>query len=608
MISSRFLPAIGAVLAAVLTVAPTGIAFSEGEPGMALPERLGFPKDARVLIIHADDAGMCHAANEATIAGLQSGAFSSASVMVPCPWFTEFAAFAREHPEADVGLHLTFTSEWKKYRWGPVAPKSEVPGLLDPSGFFWSSVKDVVAHAKPVELEREMNAQIDAALAAGIKPTHLDSHMGTVFATKEFFEVYLRVAAERGIVPMVPSPTPALLAARPVRGVEDVAAYLREIDSAGYPLLTELNPGLPGKTAEERRQSLHAFLDKLQPGVTQLIIHPASDGPELQAITRSAAERALDAALLSEPATLEKIKANSITVIGWRKVNELFAKNPPTPPGHALKQPPGRIGLAELYSYDRTLPLNAKRTLSKETDAYTLFDVKFESTHDEIVPGLFLLPKNLEGKAPCVICMHGNTSNKRELLSVMEGLAAHGYASIAIDADFHGDRKEKGKSTLSLFFNQTRDAMVQTVVDLRRTIDFLEEQPEIDSRRLGYIGASLGGILGLIFAGVDDRLDAMVSVGGGGSLDAFLRGLPVPEELSKAWDPIDPIHYARSISPTALLMMHCRVDLIVPADSAKAIFELAREPKKIIWYKTGHVMPHPEIVKQSVEWFKEHVR
>jgi cephalosporin-C deacetylase-like acetyl esterase len=228
--------------------------------------------------------------------------------------------------------------------------------------------------------------------------------------------------------------------------------------------------------------------------------------------------------------------------------------------------------------------------------------------HGETVPGLLMLPKGRTEKLPCVICMHGHLSNKRELLPVMEGLAKEGYASIAIDVEWHGDRQEKGKSMISLEFYRTRDAIVQTIIDLRRTIDFVQAQPEIDANRIGYIGASLGGILGLILAGVDSRIDAMVCVGGGGSLQAFFRFLTVPADLAKAWVPIDPINFAECISPTALLMMHSKTDLIVPPSAAKAIYERVGEPKKLLWYKKGHVMPADEIVEESVKWFGEHLR
>src|SRR5687768_7497171 len=166
----------------------------------SLVERLGFGKDERVLMIHADDVGMCHSVNAASIKAMTEGVVSSASVMVPCPWFPEIAAWSREHPEADLGLHLTLTSEWRQYRWRPVSPPDQVRGLIDPEGFMWRSVADVKKHASAREVETEIRAQIERALKFGMKPTHVDSHMGTLFADSAFFEAYVRVARDVKII------------------------------------------------------------------------------------------------------------------------------------------------------------------------------------------------------------------------------------------------------------------------------------------------------------------------------------------------------------------------------------------------------------------------
>ena len=155
-------------------------------------ERLGHAPDARVVVVHADDIGMCHSANVGAFEALDGGVVSCGSLMVPCPWFAEAAEIARQRPEIDLGVHLTLTSEWEVYRWGPVVGRDAVPSLCADDGCFYPTTEEVLAHATVEDVERELRAQIDKALAAGVDVTHLDSHMGTVFAPP-LLEVYARL-------------------------------------------------------------------------------------------------------------------------------------------------------------------------------------------------------------------------------------------------------------------------------------------------------------------------------------------------------------------------------------------------------------------------------
>src|SRR5712691_8253131 len=159
-------------------------------------ERLGYPADSRLLIVHADDLAVAHSVDTASFEALDKKAITSASIMVPCAWLTEVASYAKDHPDADLGLHLTLTSEWKIDRWGPVESKDKVASLLDPSGYLWPETAPAARNLKPEQAEREIRAQIERAMALGIHPTHLDSHMGVLFSTPELFTVYVKVAHE----------------------------------------------------------------------------------------------------------------------------------------------------------------------------------------------------------------------------------------------------------------------------------------------------------------------------------------------------------------------------------------------------------------------------
>src|SRR2546430_10864281 len=159
-----------------------------------LADHLGYPPGTKLIIVHADDLGETHAVNAAAIKSLEAGSVNSASLMVPCPWFPEMADYAKSHPSADFGLHLTVTSERVYYRWGSVAPADKVPSLLDENGYFhhdWENNPPI----QPKEVEIELRSQVERALAMGVRPTHLDSHQYRLIMNgKELFGVMLRVA------------------------------------------------------------------------------------------------------------------------------------------------------------------------------------------------------------------------------------------------------------------------------------------------------------------------------------------------------------------------------------------------------------------------------
>jgi predicted glycoside hydrolase/deacetylase ChbG (UPF0249 family) len=278
-------------------------------------ERLGYPANSKLLIIHADDLAAAHSIDVASFDALEKGAVTSASIMVPTPWITEVAAYARAHPNADLGLHLTLTSEWETYRWGSVSPPDKIPSLLDSTGTFPNDESVVAARAKPAEAEREIRAQIDRALALGIRPTHLDSHMGSLFTTPELIATYVKVAREYHL--------PFLA----VRG--DPNAPLG-------PSLTDKDVLLDAVVIADRqvsRDQWKAFYLKtiadLKPGLTELIVHLGHDDSELQAVTvdheaYGSAWRQRDYEVMFSPEFKKALKDNHVILVTWRELGKLL--------------------------------------------------------------------------------------------------------------------------------------------------------------------------------------------------------------------------------------------------------------------------------------------
>ncbi|HEX9085607.1 MAG TPA: polysaccharide deacetylase family protein [Gemmatimonadaceae bacterium] len=279
-----------------------------------IAERLGRPAaDSKLLIIHADDLGAAHSVDAASFEGLDRGAVSSASIMVPTPWVTEVAAYARAHPNADLGLHLTLTSEWETYRWGSVAPADKVPSLLDSAGTFPNDEKVVAAKANVVEVERELRAQVDRALALGIRPTHLDSHMGSLFTTPELIATYVKVARAYHL-PFLALRGDPRTAPQPPLSTNDV--LLDAVVIAG--------PEIP-------RDQWKAFYLKsiadLKPGLTELIVHLGHDDSELQAVTVNhepygSAWRQRDYDVMTSPEFRKALQDNHVILVTWRELQK----------------------------------------------------------------------------------------------------------------------------------------------------------------------------------------------------------------------------------------------------------------------------------------------
>ena len=279
-----------------------------------IAEKLGYSKEAKLLIIHADDIGVAHSVNAASISAFEKKGISSGSVMVPCPWFPEIAAYARDHSGLDLGIHITLTAEWKNYKWGGVLSSKEIPSLLNKEGFFFESVAEFVKNAKPAEVEKEVRAQIDRAIAFGIKPTHLDSHMGSLFALPELFAIFQKIGREYKM--------PVLI---PMNMIRQGAPHLQGKIEPGQPTLTQLFSLSMSIPPEKWNETYNQFIEKITSGLNEIIGHLAFDNEEMQAVTIDHPDfgslwRQRDYHFVTGDELKGILKKNNIHLVTWREV------------------------------------------------------------------------------------------------------------------------------------------------------------------------------------------------------------------------------------------------------------------------------------------------
>ncbi len=311
----RHLP-LGAGLALALCSAPA--------PAQTLVEKLGFQPTDTVLIINCDDFGMCHAENLGTFECLTQGVATSATVMMPCPWVMEAVQWKREHPDAALGVHLTFTAEWRRFRWPGVLGRTLCPSLHDEEGYLFHDNEPLWEHMNPEEVYREGRAQVERAIELGLDPTHIDNHMGSVQLHPTLWEVYCRLGEEFDL--------PLRLAAPELYDMLGAKGQRQVYTDRGVlgpdVLLTE--PAIPvpePKSIAEVPAYYNEILHKLQPGkVTELYLHTALDGPELEAISGSHARRQADHDWLCAPETRALIDELGIKLISYRPLRDLQRK------------------------------------------------------------------------------------------------------------------------------------------------------------------------------------------------------------------------------------------------------------------------------------------
>jgi len=275
-------------------------------------ERLGYPKNTKLLIIHADDLGVAHSENLASFKAMENGVVNSASIMMPCPWVPEVADYARQHPQADFGLHLTITSEWKHYKWGPLL-QNEVKSLLTDQGYLTDGSVNLAETAKVEEVEKELRAQIELAKQMGIDITHLDSHMGMLFASPALLQTYIKLGRELKV--------PVLLLNNP--GLMNLTNLLTEKDVVA----DRIHILSPPDFAKGSKNFYTNVLNNLMSGLNVILLHAAFDDSEMQAVTvdhpdYGAAWRQADYDFFTSEECKNLIRDNNIQLVTWRAIRD----------------------------------------------------------------------------------------------------------------------------------------------------------------------------------------------------------------------------------------------------------------------------------------------
>jgi len=303
---------------ALLGVATVSISVTASAQTLpTVQERLGYPREARLLVIHVDDVGMAHSVNRATFAAFRNGWVTSASILVPCPWFPEVAAFAKANPEADFGIHLALNSEWTTFRWAPVLGPDAVPSLLDDQGYFPLVQPPVAARAKLDEVERELRAQIQRAWSAGIRISHLDTHMITLTITPGLFKVYQRLGRELGL---------------PILQERRLAESLKVEIPADEVLIDQVVAIDENVEPAEWRNTYQKLLAPLRPGVHELIVHLAHDDDEMRGATADhpdygAAWRQNDFDLVGSDQFRQFLKDQGFVLVTWKDLTRALPKD-----------------------------------------------------------------------------------------------------------------------------------------------------------------------------------------------------------------------------------------------------------------------------------------
>lgn len=311
------------IVNALAAIVILGCGLAHAQDDQTYAEKLGWPKGSKLLIVHVDDAGMSHDSNVGTIKAIEEGSANSFSVMMPCPWVPEIVKYIKDHPDVDAGLHLTLNAEWSGYRWPPLAGKPTTPGLVDPEGAMWPNTSDVVKNATADEVETEIRAQIDRALTMGFQPTHLDSHMGTIFEDPAFIARYIKIGIEYQIPIMVPGGAGKYTREQyPDFPVAMIKAMGMQIWRGGLPVLDDIHNTSYGWKREEKLEKYKEAIRGLDPGVTFMIMHCTDPSETFPVFTGSTETRLGDLEAVMHPEFKQTLEEEGVILTTFREMME----------------------------------------------------------------------------------------------------------------------------------------------------------------------------------------------------------------------------------------------------------------------------------------------
>jgi predicted glycoside hydrolase/deacetylase ChbG (UPF0249 family) len=287
-------------------------------------KKLGYANNDRLVIIHTDDIGMCHASIQAFMELWKFGLISSGATMVPSSWFPHVARYCQQHPDVDMGVHLTLTSEWESYRWSAISTRERASGLYDAQGYFYRSSEEAQANATPEAVQVELQAQLERAICAGINVTHIDTHMSTV-AHPKFVTAYVSLAIQNRIPFLLPRLDETGYRAL---GLDAETAHLAiglvdQLEEQGIPLVDNAS-GLDLAKPQNRLEQAKQAIAELQPGITHFVIHPSINTEELQAITPDWQARVADYNTFKNEQFHEYIHNSGVQIIGYKQLKDLL--------------------------------------------------------------------------------------------------------------------------------------------------------------------------------------------------------------------------------------------------------------------------------------------